>query len=167
MSSNKVVMGGPEEEEKEGEADESITPGHLVEYVPGNLEKFQKHSTQAGIAETMFATKAPYSGDQTGSGEPVDDAYASGDYMFVAGVQRYTRVLTLLFGGSNAAGTGADISSNANVGKGDFLVSYGNGALRKYDPGNGDAPGAVVAVAREAVDNSSSSNQARLVAEAI
>jgi len=166
MSSNKIVMGGPTATEKEGEAAESITPGHLVEYVGGNLEQFQKHSTQAGVAEPLVATKAPYSGDPTNSTEAVEDAYANGDYMFVAGLHRFNRVLGLVFGGSNAGGAGADVAANANITAGDLLVSYGNGAVRKYDSAN-DSPGAMIGVAREDVDNSGSASQARLVYEVI
>lgn len=166
MSSNKIVMGGPTATEKEGEAAESITPGHLVEYAPGNLEQFQKHSTQGGVAEPFVATKVPYSGDPTDGAEAVEDAYAATDYMFVAGLRRFNRVLGLVFGGSNAAGTGADVASNANISKGDFLVSYGNGAVRAYDAAN-DSPGAVIGVAREDVDNSGAAEQSRLVYEVI
>jgi len=167
MSSNKIVMGGPRAEEKEGEATESITPGHLVEPANTDTEQFQKHSTAAGPAEPVVATKAPYSGDPTNDTETVDDAYANGDYMFAAGLKRYNRFLGFVFGGSNAAGAGADVAANANISEGDLLVSYGNGALRKYDPGNGDSPGAVVARARKDEDNSGSATQARIVAEAL
>ncbi|GGM64345.1 hypothetical protein J2752_000447 [Halarchaeum rubridurum] len=166
MSSNKIVMGGPTATEKEGEAAESITPGHLVEYVSGNLEQFQKHSTAGGVAEPLVATKAPYSGDPTTDIESVEDAYAGGDYVFVAGLKRFIRVLGLLFGGSNAAGAAPDVAANADITAGDFLVSYGNGAVRKYDSSN-DSPGAVIGVAREDVDNSGSASQARLVYEVL
>jgi len=167
MTSNKIVMGGPEADEKEGEATESITPGHLIEPANGDYEQFKKHATAAGPAEPLVATKAAYSGDPTTSAEAVEDAYTNGEYMFAAGLKRFNRSLGLVFGGSNAAAAGADVATNANITEGDLLVSYGNGALRKYDPGNGDAPGAVVGRAREDVDNSGSATQARIVWEAI
>lgn len=164
---NKVLMGGQQAaDDKEGEASEEITPGHLITY-DTDPETFALHGTAGGAARPLVAVKAEWSGTNTTDVTPIDDPYASGDWMYAKLFDDGNRGALFVGAGGNAGGTGADISANYNVSAGDYLVSAGDGTLRALDTGNGDAPGAAVFVARESVDNSSASSATRLIVEAL
>ena len=92
---------------KEGEANSAITPGELIEFTSGKL---QRHATIGGAARRAFALENDF------VGKGVDDAYASGDLVsygvFVPGAEVYVKV-------------------TESVDPGDALESAGNGQLQK------------------------------------
>lgn len=146
----------------DGEASGTITPGDLIEQtgVSGRERTYARHSTAAAKTSVSIALEGK-------GGRGIDQDIASGEYMeykeFLPGDEFYGFV----FDGANAAGTGADLSANANLSAGQLVVSYGNGKFRALDTANGDATGAAIARATEAVDNSGGSTPARVVFEAI
>jgi len=159
---NRVRLGGSEEfKDFDAVAEATITPGMLVEVTDidadGTLH-VQPHSTDGGApALPLFADIVPYSGDQSGSTVPVEDDYASGDYVHVLGVPRFGRVNAIL-----AAGADVTTASDTNAGVYDELTSAGDGTLRTTGSG-----GTGFAVVRDAVDNSGAAAgaTARLITE--
>jgi len=153
------------------EADGTITPGQVVEITGEDTSSAddiylgQRYSTSAEKTAVRIALELAK------TGKTISDDYADGDYgefrVFDSGEQFYGQ----LFGGSNAAGTGADTSDNANISLGDRLVVYAgsgeNGTFRALDTGDGDAEGAALVEAKEAVDNSGGSSPARIRLEVL
>jgi hypothetical protein len=94
----------------EKEAAAAITPGHLVELT--DADKVQKHSGDAGRALPMFALEDELQGNGIAT-----------DYDAGAPVQVWV------------AGRGEEVNAileaSENVSIGDFLVSKGNGKLKK------------------------------------
>lgn len=150
-SDNKIRVGGAPGEPKEGEATESITPGHVVEY-GDTPEQFQKHATDGGNGLLILADKMEFMGDATNDAAPIDDSYSSGDYM---------KAILLKKGGYG----NALLADGESVTSGDLLVSAGDGTLRAFDGGGGDEQGAALAVAREEVSASGSTE--RITVEAL
>lgn len=128
-----------------------IKPGHLVTFGSGGTaNKLILHGTSGGNTAPMFAdvNTTP----QQGSIAPIDVAYDSGEtvkwFMPHAGALIYAFV---------------PASASAVI-KGNFLTSNGDGTLRLYVPQASNEAGtatytvsvnAPVAIAAEAVDNSS------------
>ena len=117
----------------------AITPGHLIERTSGDL--VQKHGTAGGNAVPTFAIEDEW------QGEEVTHAYdASGRIFF-----KFFRP------GDRCVGR---LANGQNVAIGEKLVSNGDGTLKKYTAAASAAvivePEEIVAVAREAVDLSSS-----------
>lgn len=98
---------------EEWEAAAALTPGHLVELTSAN--KVQKHSTAGETAIPMFALEDELQGKE------ISDDYAADDPVQVWIPTRGDRVYALL-------------ANNENVAVGDFLVSNGDGTLKKYVP---------------------------------
>ena len=120
--------------QKEGEASEAITPGHLVEF--GGANDLRKHATEAGPARKAFALE----NDLVGEG--IDDAYASGDTVKYAVFLPGSEVNALLDGGENAS-------------KGSQLMSSGDGSLKVVE--TEAQQDSIIAWAIEAKDNSATS----------
>lgn len=144
-----------------GIANGSVHPGDLIELVglsSGGATDEKDLSKNAADAANLVPRVAL---ELAKTGKTIDDAYADGDYTefrtFESGDVAQVRV----FDGGNAAGTGTDLSANANISVGDFLVSYGgagvNGTVRAFDA---DAEGAKLFQAVEAVDNSAGTEPA-------
>lgn len=153
-SPNRVRLKGRDDFRSEGVAAGTITPGDLIE-VSGESSgaspepEVQRSSTAAeGTPLKAFAVEF----SATGMGP--DDDYSSGDslYYFVGlpGDQFYA-----------FHNTAEDISYGAR------LVSAGDGTLRAIDTAGGDTTDAVVAEARSAVTNSSSTSKSRVVVEVV
>ena len=121
---------------REGLAGGSVTPGDLASIDSNN--KIVRHATAGGNALPLFAVEM----DLIGSG--IDDVYPSG-------------ATVKLVASRTGDGIYALLASGQNVAVGAFLESAGNGALEAYTQQSGSNvfPAAVVAIATEAVDNSS------------
>ena len=120
---------------KEGQTDEAITPGHLIEY--GGTNDIQKHSTDGGFAIKAFALENDLVGDD------LDDAYATGEAVQFGVCAPGTEINAIL-------------ADNQTVAVGEFLVSAGDGTLREA---TSDAAGVYVAVALEAVTTSGATSR--------
>lgn len=144
-----------------GIANGAINPGDLVELVgfssggATDEKDLSKNSTDGANIVPRVALELAK------TGQTIDDAYADGDYTefrtFESGDVAQVRV----FDGANAGASGTDLSANANISVGDYLVAYGGageqGTVRAFD---GDNQGAKLFQAIEAVDNSSGSTPA-------
>lgn len=121
------------------EADESITPGHIVEYDSGDSDIGLgiKHSTSGGAGAVRVALTKAWGGDAEDSTDPIDDAYSDGDAMRVAVLPEGARWRAL-------------IAAGENISVGDFLVSAGDGTLQQRDSTSPEDAGAIFGVAREA-----------------
>ena len=153
------------------EADGVITPGQIIENSgtdttgANNVDLFQRVSTSAENIALRIALA------YVNTGKTIDDDYADGDSLRYRSYESGDRFYGLVFDGTNAAGTSADLSANANISKGDRLVAYAgageNGNFRKLDTANGDDEAAALVEAKEAVDNSSGSSPARIELEVL
>ncbi len=153
------------------EADGVVTPGQIVEITgtdtsaANDVDLVQRYSTSAEKCAIRVALELAK------TGKTIDDNYADGDYFEYRVFEPGDEFYGLVFDGDNAGGTGADLSANADISKGDRLVVYAgageNGNLRALDTGNGDAEGAALVEAKEAVDNSSGSTPARIRVEVL
>lgn len=166
-----VLHRGSDRDPKFGEASGTVTPGQVLE-LDGiqtsraeDERQFKRYSTSAEKCAVRVATEY----EKTGRG--IDDDYSSGDGLEYETLESGDEFFGLVFDGSNAGGTGADLSANANISVGDRLVVYAgsgeNGNFRNLDTSNGDSEGAAVVEALEAVDNSSSSSPARIRLEVL
>lgn len=151
-----VLLHGRDSDRFDGEADGTVTPGHLIDYNGTNADDdltFVVHGTDDGEAGPRFAMEYA----KTGRG--IDADYSDGDhgeyYVALPGERIYAFV---------AAGPDLSTAANATVTAGDYLVSAGDGSLRA-----GGSAGNAVAQAVEAVDNSTASagEQARLHVEVL
>jgi hypothetical protein len=148
------------------EADGVVTPGQIVEVTgqdtsaANDVDLVQRYSTSAEKCVLRVAL------EMAKTGKTIDDDYADGDYFEYRTFESGDEFYGLVFDGTNAGGTGADLSANANISQGDRLVVYAgsgeNGNLRNLDTGNGDAEGAALVEALEDVDNSTGSTPARI-----
>ena len=153
------------------EADGTITPGQLVEVTgtdtsaANDVDLVTRYSTSAEKTGVKVAL------EMAKTGKTISDDYADGDYLEYRHFDSGEEFYGFVFDGTNAAGTGADLSANANISKGDRLVVYAgageNGNLRNLDTGNGDAEGAAIVRALEGVDNSTGSTPARIRVEVL
>lgn len=144
---NSVILERHLKIQKELEANETVTPGMLVERVSGS--KFQKHSTAGGPASPLFVKENALLGNE------ISDDYSSGDKAQVCFFTTGDEVYTLLAGGEN-------------VSEGDYLESDGSGHLRlagisSASVGAAEYPNSIVAVALEAVDTGDSANVAERI----
>lgn len=116
---------------EEASAAGAFTPGYLIEFdTSGNL---QAHSTAAEVqAISLWADLSP---------DPLNDksdAYAADD-------------VARAFYGQTGMVVDAFIASGETISAGDDLVSAGDGTLAALNTAGGDAEGAVIAKATEAV----------------
>lgn len=167
-SPNTILLEGDDDsyQRSNAEADGVVTPGQLVEVTgvdtsaANDVDLVQRYSTSAEKASVRVALELAK------VGKTIDDDYADGDYFEYRVFEPGDEFYGLVFDGSNAAGTGADLSANADISRGDRLVVYAgageNGNLRNLDTGNGDAEGAALVEALESVDNSAGSTPARI-----
>jgi len=140
MSVNKIIRGGNAHyEQLDGEADEALTPGELVE----GESSFAAHATDGGPASAEFVRA------RKGLGDTIQDDVPSGEYCRVAQCAPGVKVYGFLAAGES-------------VTEGDFLVSNGDGSLRAYDAAGGDTPGMVVGKATEDADLSGASERGRV-----
>ena len=140
---------GPTQEEAKAAA--AITPGELLEKnSAGNL---QAHSTGGGAVGRKLIALETVHADQRGT-EQIDIDYASADVVYHAVAQPGDRFYMWLAGSENAS-----LDS--------YLESDGAGALQVVTPGTDDTAGSLVAMAAEAVDNSTNGSRVRIVAEII
>jgi len=149
---------------KEEKVSESITPGHLVEFVPsgGSAGQLRKHANAGQDAAPIFAIERDYIGGE------IDDAYSTNEFakyvVARAGDELYAWI---------PAGAAA-------IKKGDLLQSAGSGNLRKHTAAaqavneGGSASytvtqytRAVVAQAMEDKDNSGGGAAVRLIVQVI
>lgn len=131
---------------KEAEAAAAITPGHLVEL--DSAGKVQVQSTAGAAAQRAFALENDLIGGAVG------DAYATGGTVKYGIFEPGAEVYAFLDGGENVA-------------IGATLVPAGDGSLIAE---TSFEAGAVCAIAKEAVDNSSESAggaQARITVEVV
>jgi len=170
MTDDTILLHGPSEMyevRKEGRANGTITPGRVLDYGGNNTDgptterNFTEHDTDA-VRPRHIALEQSY------AGRGIDDEYSSGDALVYAILRAGMEVQAFVFDGSNAAGSGTDLSANANISVGDKLVGYSGGGetgcLRAFD---GDNEGAVVAEATEAVNNSAEASPARINVEVV
>lgn len=163
---NKTILKNEDGVYKEdGEVDSGsndIDPGMLVER-HGNSDYAVNTTTNQENPEKRVARAHKEIGHETSDG---NDAYTSGDHVKVARLTEGVEVELIL-----ASGADLGASSEANISKGDRLVTAGganDGAVKQYDSAN-DNSSEVFAVAQEAVDNSSASSgsTARIEAEVL
>jgi len=148
------------------EADGVVTPGQIVEVTgtdtsaANDVDLVQRYSTSAEKCSIRVGLELAK------TGKTIDDDYADGDYFEYRVFETGDEFYGLVFDGANAAGTGADLSANADISQGDRLVVYAgageNGNLRNLDTANGDEEGAALVEALEGVDNSGGSTPARI-----
>lgn len=123
----------------------TISPGDLIEVnSDGNVVR---HSTAAGNALKAFAI------ENTAFNKNLSDDYSTNDQVKVIYAWTGCKVSALV------------AASATSIDEGDYLESAGDGTLRKLstDAATDDTQRAsVVAVAEEAVDNSSGSSKARI-----
>lgn len=170
---NAILLEGDDDsyQRSNAEADGTVTPGQIVEVTgtdtsaANDVDLVQRYSTSAEKCVLRVALELAK------VGKTIDDDYSDGDYLEYRVFESGDEFYGLVFDGSNAAGTGADLSANADISKGDRLVVYAgageNGNLRNLDTSNGDAEGAALVEAKEAVDNSTGSTPARIRVEVI
>ncbi len=123
-----------------------ITPGMLLKL--GTANTVIAHNVAAGVSlPKLFALE-----DEL-QGKTIADTYASGQPVQIWVAQPGEEVNVIL-------------ADNIDIDIGDYLVSNGDGTLKKYDADSGDEylPGMIVAMALEAVDTTGSpaSTTARL-----
>lgn len=144
MAVKRIILKGLYGVRDEGKAVAAITPGHLIEEVAAGV---QVHSTAAANAMPMFALEREMTGDG------IDVAYAANDTVLFVVAQPGAMINALVAAGAPA------------IAVGDALESAGDGTLRKAvtDAATDDTQrDAIVAYAREAVDNSGGGTAVRL-----
>lgn len=112
---NTILLAGQPIFPPEVVSSEAITPGHLVEYASGLL---RKHATAAGVASPIFALENLVPSLTNSQTAPIDLAWASGDSVRIAigrpGDEFY-----------------AWLTTSQTIVKGDFLISTGDGTVKK------------------------------------
>lgn len=147
MADPKTIAISGSHHRKEGVTDETVTPGHLLEY--GGSNDLQKHSTASGNAGRMFALE----NDLVGDG--IDDDYASGETVQFCIAKPGAKIYAWL-------AYGEDVSVD------DYLESAGDGTLQEHTAIGSDVQvEAVVARATEAVTNTSGGEAVRIEVEVI
>lgn len=138
MAANTVLLTKYAPKRQEALAVAAITPGMLIERT--SADKFQAHSNAGQAAQKLFAIENEL------EGQTITDAYAADDRVQAEVCDRGDVIYALLKAGEN-------------VTIGALLESDGAGALQAYaadSAGVVEYPGSLVAIAREAVDNSAS-----------
>ena len=149
---NTILLAGAPNLPQEINASESITPGHLVEFVPsgGSAGLLRKHATANGNGAPWFARES-LTPDRFVSQEPKDVPYLVNETVRWMQCRPGDLVLAIL--PANAAAIVA----------GDDLASNGDGTLKKNIPGSqGTNITCIVAKAAEAVNNSAGSTTVRI-----
>lgn len=140
MAYSTILLKGENPNIEEMEANAAITPGMLIEVM--STGKVRAHADENGNAVPRFALE-----DEL-QGKSISEAYAAADQVRCWHPQRGDQVYALLADGESVV-------------IGDFLASNGDGYLQKFVGGDSGAaeelPLEIVAVAREAVNRSSSS----------
>ena len=129
----------------------AINPGYLLERVSG-ADTIQPHSTAAASAQKIFAVENELAGSE------ITVAYAIDDTVFFESAGPGQMVNALL------------PASAAAIVRGDFLESAGDGTLRLVaaDAATDEAQrNALIAVAREDVDNSAGGTEVRIKVEVL
>lgn len=154
-----ILLEGRDAYREDGQADGTVTPGHLCEFSgvdtagADDTKTLTTHGTDDEQANPVFALEY----GKTGKG--IDEDYASGSSLEYrvghTGDEFYAFV---------AAGSDLATAANATLTPGDLLVSAGDGSLR-----TGGTSGNAVAVALESVDNSGAAagEQARVKVQVI
>lgn len=120
----------------------AITPGMLCE-LTSTANTVQKHSTDSGIAIPLFAL------EDNLQGKGIDEDYSAADQVQLWYPSRGDEVYAIL-------------ADKENVSRGDFLVSAGDGTLKKLtvnSAGAAEYPEAIVGQALEALNLSGSSGE--------
>lgn len=98
---------------EEGIADDAITPGMLVQInATGGERHWKRHAVAGGDGERLFAI------EDSLQGKTIDDVYAAGSLVRAVAAHRGDVIYGILNAGENVA-------------VGDFLISDGNGTLKK------------------------------------
>lgn len=157
-----IVLEGRLDDHEEGVTSGTVTPGEALERngsVSGGAttEPQVQRNASDGVNRVLRVAV-----EQDGTGRGIDDDYSSGDKIqwkeLVSGDVFYGFV----FDGTNAGGSGTDVSANANVSEDDYLTFYsGSGQDGTFRAVDSDAEGAKQVQALEAVDNSAGSDPAR------
>jgi hypothetical protein len=153
MAKNRIlIMGDPIQ--KEAAAGGTITPGHLVQY--SAADTVTVHGTAGGNARKAFAREWDI------QGKGIDNDYSSGERVMYYVCRPGDEVYALVAAGASA------------ISVGDALESAGDGTLRKKAATTIDATAtttyteyedSVVGYAKEAVNNSGGSSEARIKVE--
>lgn len=139
MPDNTILQSGSPIEDKK-KLSEDLDPGELVEL--GGSNDIQAHSEAGGFAQRWFLREQT---ENLGAG--IDDTVASGD----------TGTVLRCSGGEKLQARLGTGGTEVNISKGDELESAGDGTLQAF--GTATPSEDVVAVAAEAVDNSSASSE--------
>lgn len=137
MPNTVILKGNPVP--KEAKCSAAITPGHLLEFASDDT--LQLHSSSGGVATPLFAVEEDYVGN------PVTEAYTSGDRVPYAACRQGDEVW-------------AHLASGQNVAKGSYLMSDGAGLLTAHTGTN-------YAVAMAAEDADASAGDLRFRAEVV
>lgn len=138
MATNTIQVIKYVSKRQEALAGGTITPGMLIERT--SSDTFQAHSNAGQPAARLFAVEDELQGNA------ISDDYSSGDLVQAEVCDPGDVVYALLAAGENVA-------------IGAFLESDGAGAFQAYAAGSAgevEYPASILAIAREAVDNSAS-----------
>lgn len=137
---------------KEAIANESITPGDLIEFIGGSAATasyVKKHATAAGNQGGMFAVVQDYIGGG------LTKTYASGDQVIYVAAGRGDEI-------------NARLAANNNALVGSLLESNGDGTLRLHTPASAaSASNYLNKIVGQAMDPVNSGSTARVRVEVI
>jgi hypothetical protein len=142
MSTENVILSVGERADtyKEGYASGSVYPGMLLEQT-SSVDTFKAHSKDSGAGERLFADiNFLYGKDK-------DDAYSSGDRLYIVSARRGDVV-------------NARVTDGQDIAIGDYLCSNGDGNLKKLTPSSSGLvteEGYLIGTAQEAINTESSS----------
>lgn len=148
MSYNTILLIGDLSRNKEKLAASAITPGDLIEF-NNSTGKVQRHSTLNGNAMAMFAKENDLEGDD------IDTDYAADELV---------QYLTPVSGDE----VYAILAVSQTIKQGDFLVSAGNGKLKKFEiaaSAEADYVHRIVAMAME--DKTTTAAVARIIVQKV
>lgn len=133
MASNTILVRGHGIRPSEPIANETITPGDLMEVVRsgGTAGKYQKHASAGGPVLPLFALELDY------AGQDISHVYASGDRVHCIFPERGSKIYGWL-------------ASGQNVNQGTPLMSDGAGKLK--DGSTNAKIASIVCFAAEAVN---------------
>ena len=158
MAAKQVIIKSEGTQIKANIANESITPGHLIEFIGGSAataSQLKKHATAGGNAQKRFALEQDYIGGTGTAGGALSKTYASGDEV---------NYLTAKTGDE----INALIKASENVGVGSLLESNGDGTLRIHTPASaGAAPVQANRIVAMALDSSNVGTVARVRVEVV
>lgn len=147
-----IKSNGESPQPKEAIANETITPGHLIEFVGGNgasAAKLQKHATAGQDSNKLVAAEQDYIGSSPSvASGALAKTYASGDQVKYYTARRGDEMYMLLQ-------SGYSISINQR------LISNGDGTLKAHSPSSNFSTNgylAIVGFAMEAIDTRGAAN---------